>query len=671
VCNGVEDALPKIACHKCGHATDKTERRITGLDGGSAWRRYNDFPRMSRPPLLIGIGLAALLTFSFRWLNLTEFVNDHFDHVSLAQQLLLGALPVRDFVDEGMPLMYALSAGAWAVVKSPFLAEALVVGLGFAIAAALSFRLAALLTGSLMAAAVAVAAQVALNPRTYSYPKLFVHAVALTVAWWAVKSLTWRRIAALSAATALGYYFRHDHALYIGAATVALLVVAQWRTGLATVARSVVLFGALAFAFVVPHLAYVQWAAGLPHYLQVIRQYVSTESESGAYRVPVPSLDASAGLWMTPETRVVHVRWTPAVDDRTRTELEKRYSLAVVKHVEDQTWRYRVRDTSADNLRHIRSDPHVEDTHGFDQLGRSERWNRLLTEWQLGPGWRARENSVALIFWLYWILPPLGLAMVMARRREIGETAVVVMLCVLALCANFVFLRAPLEARLPDVGLSQTVLAAWVAVTAWRWWPAPGTRRRVTRFVVAAATVTTVMAVALFGHTGQLLTATGVFDGPRGVARQWRDITARLKDDKPGPVPSYPSSVLLPFIEYVRACTAPTDRVLYGWYSLELNVVTGRGFAGDYRRFYRRLNRDEQAMTIARLQHQSVPLVVLPVDRRQWFAKNYPDLWRYLQTRYVLMATIPPNDERGFEILREASPSGTSVYKGTNWPCLR
>jgi hypothetical protein len=112
---------------------------------------------------------------------------------------------------------------------------------------------------------------VALNPRTYSYPKLFVHAIALTVAWWAVKSLTWRRIAALSAATALGYYFRHDHALYIGVATVALLVVAQWRTGLATVARSVALFGALAFAFVVPHLAYVQWAAGLPYYLQVIR----------------------------------------------------------------------------------------------------------------------------------------------------------------------------------------------------------------------------------------------------------------------------------------------------------------------------------------------------------------------------------------------------------------
>jgi hypothetical protein len=641
---------------------------------------------MSRPLLLIGIGLAALLTFAFRWLTLTEFVNDHFDHVSLAQQLRLGSLPVRDFVDEGMPLMYAVSAAAWTVLKSPFVAEALVVSLGFAAAAALSFRLAAVLTGSLTAAALAVAAQVALNPRTYSYPKLFVHAIALTVAWWAVKNLTWKRIAALSAATALGYYFRHDHALYIGVATVALLIVAsfdwgsgrpehrrgaQWRTGMANVARSVALYGALCTVFVLPHLAYVQWAAGVPHYLQAIRQYVGAESESGVYRVPVPSLDASAGLWITPETRIVHIRWTPSVDDRTRASLEERYALAVVKHVEDRTWRYRARDTSASTLRNVRSDPHVEDTHGFDQLGRRERWQRLLTQSQIGPGWRARENSVALIFWLYWFLPLLALAMVAARRRENADTAIVVMLSVLALCANVVFLRAPLEARLPDVGLSQTVLAAWIAVSAWRWWPAPGLGRRVTRFVVAVAAVKALIAVALFGHTGQLLTATGVFEGPRGVARQWRDITARLQDDKPGPVPSYPSSVLLPFIEYVRACTAPGDRLLYGWYSPELNVVTGRGFAGDHRRFYRRMTASEQAETIKHLKGQRVPFLIIPVDRHQWFEKTYPDIWRYLQPRYVLMATIPPNDERGFEILRDVSRSGSGVYNGTNWPCVR
>ena len=156
---------------------------------------------MSRPLLLLGTGLAAFLAFAFRWLNQTEFVNDHFDHVALALQLRLGDLPVRDFVDEGMPLMYVVSAAAWELWKSPFYSETIVIALGFAIAAGLSFHLAASVSGSLGAAGFAVFAQVALNPRTYSYPKLLVQAIALTVAWWAVKRPTVSRLGALAAAT--------------------------------------------------------------------------------------------------------------------------------------------------------------------------------------------------------------------------------------------------------------------------------------------------------------------------------------------------------------------------------------------------------------------------------------------------------------------------------------
>lgn len=210
------------------------------------------------------MGTTFLLAAAFRWLTLTEFLNDHFDHVALAQQLRLGALPVRDFVDEGMPLMYVVSAAAWNVIKSPLLSEAVIVALAFAVAAALSFRVAARLSGSMLAAACAVAAQLAIYPRTYSYPKLLVQAVAIAVAWWAVKNLSARRLAALSAATALGYYFRHDHAVYLGIATSVLLVVAQWRSGMRAVIRTVTLYAALAAAFVLPHLLYVQWATGIP-----------------------------------------------------------------------------------------------------------------------------------------------------------------------------------------------------------------------------------------------------------------------------------------------------------------------------------------------------------------------------------------------------------------------
>jgi hypothetical protein len=625
-----------------------------------------------RPLLLLGTALAAFLAFAFRWLNQTEFVNDHFDHVALALQLRLGDLPVRDFVDEGMPLMYVVSAAAWELFTSPFYSETVVIATGFAVAAGLSFRLAATISGSALAAALAVFAQVALNPRTYSYPKFFVHAIALTVAWWAVKRPTVSRLAALAAATALGYYFRHDHAVYLGVASVALLAAAHWRAGLATITRSVAVYGALAALFVLPHLAYVQWAAGIPTYIRVAREYVKGESV-GAYRLPVPVVDFDDRLWITPDTRIVHVRWAPGVDDRTRARMQDRFRLDVVRHVEERTWRYRAGDITPADLRELRGDPNVEDTHGFDQLGSGHRWRRLLTEWRLGPGWHMRDNSVALLFWLYWVLPFLGLAMAFGRRRELStpEIAIVVMMSVLALCSNLVFLRHPLEARLPDVGVSQSVLAAWIGATAWRWWPARTARRRMARGVVAVTTAAALSAVVVFGETGKLLTATGLFQGPGQVVRRWRDITARLHDINPGPVPSYPSAMLLPFIEYVRECTVRDDRLLYGWYSPELTVVTGRGFAGDHRRFYRPLTAWEQAATIAHLQRVRVPFVILPVDRRQWFAETYPDLWRYLQPRYTPMVTIPPDDERGFEILRETSRKGNGVYRTTDWPCLR
>jgi hypothetical protein len=622
--------------------------------------------------MLLGTGLAALLTFAFRWLNQTEFMNDHFDHVALALQLRLGDLPVRDFVDEGLPLMYVVSAAAWELFKSPFYSEAIVVGLGFAIAAALSFRLAALISGSALAAALAVFAQVALAPRTYSYPKLLVQAVALTVAWWAVKRPTVSRLAALAAATALGYYFRHDHALYVGVASVALLAVAQWQAGFATVARSVVIYGALSALFVLPHLAYVQWAAGIPTYLSVAREYVKGESV-GAYRLPIPAVDLTDRLWIAPDTRIVHVRWSPGADDLTRERVEKRFGLEVVRHVEDRTWRYRAGATSEADYVALRADPAVEDTHGFDRIGTGHRWRRLLTEWRLGPGWKTRENSIALIYWMYWALPVLGLGMVFVRRRELStqEAAIVVMVSALALCSNLVFLRHPLEARLPDVGLSQSMLAAWIGTAAWRSSPARRGRRRLVRGASVITAAAALSAVAVFGATGKMLTATGVVQGPGEVVRRWRLITAALHDTNPGPVPSYPSAMLLPFIEYVRECTDPQDRLLYAWYSPELNVVTGRGFAGDHRRFYRRLTSWEQAVTISHLQQVRVPFLVIPIERREWFKETYPDLWGYLEPRYTPMATIPPGDERGFEIWRDASRTGKGVYRTTDWPCLR
>ena len=67
-----------------------------------------------RPPLtalILGAGL-FVLALAWRVLAFSGFTNDHYIHLARAQQVVLGAWPVRDFVDPGMPLMYLASAAA-------------------------------------------------------------------------------------------------------------------------------------------------------------------------------------------------------------------------------------------------------------------------------------------------------------------------------------------------------------------------------------------------------------------------------------------------------------------------------------------------------------------------------------------------------------------------------
>src|SRR6185436_3559689 len=269
-------------------------------------------------------------------------------------------------------------------------------------------------------------------------------------------------------------------------------------------------------------------------------------------------------------------------------------------------------------------------------------------------------------------LAAVAMAMLVARRHDFStaEAATVVMIAVLALFTDIAFLRAPLHVRLPDLAVSHCIRGAWVGAALWRW-PDRQLHRFLTRSAVVVATITVLVAIVVFGQTGSLLATTRVLEGPRGVTQRWREVSAHLRDDKPGPVPNNPAAILLPFFEYPRTCTAPQDRLLFTWYSPELYVVADRGFAGDNRRIYRRLAGWEQARTLARLQQERVPFVIIPLPRRQWLQESNPDIWRYIESRYVPTTTIPPGDAAGYQILRESAWTGTSVYPQTDWPCLK
>src|SRR5467141_3249082 len=119
---------------------------------------------LRRPAVWTSAAAVALVAFGFRLIGVRDLSNDHYMHLAWAQQVLFGEVPGRDFVDPGMPLMYVLSALVQGIWPGPFSEAALSCAL-LALAAGVTCVVAADLTGSIAAGAVAALFEVALYPR--------------------------------------------------------------------------------------------------------------------------------------------------------------------------------------------------------------------------------------------------------------------------------------------------------------------------------------------------------------------------------------------------------------------------------------------------------------------------------------------------------------------------
>src|SRR5437867_5914741 len=114
--------------------------------------------------------------FAYRYLSFERFPNDHFVHLSRAQQVVMGALPVRDYSEYQAPL--AVMASAWAQMAfGPGLrSELLLVCGGFAVAAAATYLVGAAVSGSVVAGIAAALILTAATPVSYSYLKVLPYA---------------------------------------------------------------------------------------------------------------------------------------------------------------------------------------------------------------------------------------------------------------------------------------------------------------------------------------------------------------------------------------------------------------------------------------------------------------------------------------------------------------
>ncbi len=218
--------------------------------------------------LLTGIAV-LVITAGFRFLTLNGFPNDHFTTLTPAWQMVAtGDLPIADFQDQGHPLMVVLSALMQALSGPTLLSEAILVVVAFGIAAVLTLFLVRDLTGSLLLAVSAVAFEIVIYPRTYSYPKILLYAAAFLVFQRYVARPTNGRLAVMAVTIAVAFLFRHDHGLLLGfggALTAALATpweaprVRLRRVGMLTLGVAVLLL---------PFLIYVQMSEGLWLYLR-------------------------------------------------------------------------------------------------------------------------------------------------------------------------------------------------------------------------------------------------------------------------------------------------------------------------------------------------------------------------------------------------------------------
>lgn len=200
-----------------------------------------------------GMFLAAAV---FRFLALNGFPNDQYEHLAGAQQMLFGEWPTKDFLDPGMPLMYAVSAAAQLLLGRTLFAEAALNASAFGLAAACTLAGAYRVSRSLaIAAAVAVLA-VLIFPRPYAYPRVLVTAVGPLAMWAFASRPTLPRMAGLAATVVIAFLFRHDYAAYVGVGAFTTLIVTPadgWRQRL----TRVVIFGVLVVLMLAPYILFL------------------------------------------------------------------------------------------------------------------------------------------------------------------------------------------------------------------------------------------------------------------------------------------------------------------------------------------------------------------------------------------------------------------------------
>lgn len=622
----------------------------------------------------LAVGLAALfgvICFLYRYLTFRGFSNDHFLHLARAQQMLLGELPIRDFLDPGMPLMPVLSAASQALFGQTLLPEAILVFGCLGLAAALTCWVVIRLTGSFTLAAVLTLLQILVLPRSYGFPKILLYPIAVIAIDHYVRAPGPARAAVLAIVTVLSFLMRYDHGVFVAAGCAAAIVVAHWNGGRVQVLRSIGTYALATTVLLSPYFLYIQWAAGLvPYFSDAI---AFSRAESGHYPVipPTFALDPRTALTFPRREATVNVRWVAGLDAGEQEALEARFGLTPDQLPEGRTRRYRIHDVSRLAIERIVRHPAVEDTAGIDRTSFTVEGDRFADACVVcvaaGSGLHLAQNADAWLYYLSWAAVAAGgVLAVFGAERAPALAAVTIMT---ALAAS-TFLRSILSARIADIwGLLPLLLATVLAATsrAGKWRPH-------LRIVSALALAVTAGAVLVSGNTREEFNWAALTTGPASIAERFRRVTQTLMTPqdalhhlKKGDDASRTVAA------YVALCTRPPDRLLVFSFAPELFWATQRGFAAGYTTFVRGHHASDtvQRGGIARWRAQSVPLAILFEGQYAEMAEAFPLIADELRRRYSPVYRGETVGDRGsIIVLGERGRTVESTYEPLGTPCF-
>lgn len=309
--------------------------------------------------------------------------------------------------------------------------------------------------------------------------------------------------------------------------------------------------------------------------------------------------------------------------------------------------------------------------------GESSRTALVRPRLRAGERWSEGDNAAALVYYGMWAIVIGGGAVLGVRAAQGALDAQALAsgasLVVLAALAGAFFLRGNLFARFGDASVPIALVAAWTAGALTR------TSGRGLRQAAGAA----LPALLLFGLTTMLflgnevryeLQAAGFTDSWERTRKRFEDARADLAKLPPVAWSDEGVHGTMLASRYLAECTTPEDRVLVATYAPEIPVLARRLVAAGQGTFGLTFyeSDEQQDEAVARLEHQSVPIVLGAYDDFEGeFADDYRRVYRYVEAHYKEAGVIEVDGQPRFRVFVDATRQPVRTDPVFGLPCFR